>query len=559
MVAEMDRKEAVDLYRTLRTNWQTRNGEYDLARSRYRGDHWDPTTNPADANRYSLTMNYLKPVVDKSVQSLVGRVPALQVMPTDTDEVARRHAEALEGVLYGTWQANEIAKLLFKTAFDSFVLRRGLVYIWWDPATKMVRYKNCTPDHFYPEYDGDDVWRAVYISRRNTARLKKEYPDQADDIVCDSEADFGATNVDDVARFTSKDQTTIIDVFDIDGNHTRVMGNYVKSRDLGYPFKGLPFIEFPCFPQGGLSEPLNMIDQVVELNQYLDQLVSQKADIIARYANPTILDFNSGQSPEDIRRAVAAQGAVIPVRKDGNIALLNWQGTVPAIDEQITLVLDVIFDLTGKPRASFGQTVTNQSGIVTNLSLNPTLQSNEAHESVWGEALSTLNEYTLMLWEEFMKGDKIEFKGRYRTQGGSQKLYDVSITGKDIGGWYKNRIKWPSAIRTDDPVYVQNHLQQLQAQPFPAISLYTYLEEMGVEDVEAEIDRIGLQLEDPRFHPDRMTASVDAMTQLQGQTLPGSGMPAGDAFAPPPGADAAAADSYAAAGSPDQSVLANGA
>jgi hypothetical protein len=556
-MAEMDRKDAVDIFRKLRALWAARNGQYDTARERYNGKHWDSVTNPEPANRYSLTANYLKPIVDKSVQSLVGRVPALQVMPSATDEVARRHAESLEGVLYGTWEANEMSKILFKTAWDSFVLRRGIIYLWWDPRKKLVRYKNVTPDHFFPEYDGDDIWRCVYVSRRSTDRLKKEYPDFAEDIIPDSQADFGPTTSDDPARFSSPDETTIIDVFDIDGNHTRVMGNAVKSQNLKYPFKALPFVEFPCYPVGGLAEPLNLIDQVVELNQYLDQLISQKADIISRYANPTILDFNSGQSPEDIRRAVAAQGAVIPVRRDGNIALLNWQGTVPAIDEQITLVQDIIFDLAGKPRASFGQTMTNQSGIQTNLSLNPTLQSNEAHESIWGEALACLNKYTLMLWEEFMSGDQIEFNGNYQTDSGSNRIYDVAITGKDIGGWYKNRIKWPSAVRTDDPVYVQNHLQQLQAQPFPAISLYTYLEEMGVEDVEAEIDRIGLQLEDPRFHPDRMTAATNAVTALQGAQVPGTGLNAADAYAPPgmgapPGQDQAMTDSLAAAGSAAQ-------
>lgn len=554
-MADMDRKEVVDLYRELRATWSARNGEYDVARQRYNGIHWDDSTNPEPVNRYALTANYLKPVVDKSIQSLIGRVPAIQVMPSSTDEVARRHAESLEAVLYGTWHANDISQLLFKTAFDSFVLRRGIIYIWWDPKSKLVRYKHCTPDHFFPEYDGEEMWRCVYVSRRSTERLKREYPDFSDDIMPDSQVDWGPTSVDETARFTANDQTTVIDVFDVDGGHTRVMGNAVRSQKLKYPFKALPFIEFPCFPQGGMAEPLNAIDQVVELNQYLDQLISQKADIISRYANPTILDFNSGQSPEDIRRAVAAQGAVIPVRRDGDIRLLNWQGTVPAIDEQITLVMDMIYDLAGKPRAAFGQTVTNQSGIVTNLSLNPTLQSNEAHESVWGHALSRLNEYTLMLWEEFMSGDTIEFRGRYETPKGSQKIYEVSMTGKDIGGWYKNRIKWPSAIRTDDPVYVQNMLQQLQAQPFPAISIYSYLEEMGREDVEAEIDRIGLQLEDPRFHPDRMEAAVGAMTQLQGAQIPGTGMPAAEAVVP--GADAAAADSYAAAGTPDQEILAN--
>lgn len=552
----MDREEVFTLYRSLRANWSARNAEYDLARMRYRGDHWDDATNPEPVNRYSLTINYLKPFVDKSVQSLIGRMPAIQVMPSGTDEPARRHAEALEGILYGTWQANNAGQVFWNTAWDSFVLRRGLMYVWWDPKAEMVKFKNCTPDHFFPEYDGDDIWRCVYLSRRNTARLKAEYPDLADDIMSDSETDFPPTLQDDLARLTAKDNTTIIDVFDIDGNFTRVMGNAVVERNLTYPFKAIPFIDFPCYPQGGLAEPLNLIDQLVELNQYLDQLVSQKADIISRYANPPILDFQSGQAPEDIRRAVAAMGSVIPVRRDGDIRLLNWQGTVPAIDEQITLILDVLFDLAGKPRSSFGQTITNQSGIVTNLSLNPTLQSNEAHETIWGQSLSTLNEYILMLWEKFMPGKEIEFRGRYMTQTGGQKLYDVSLRGKEIAGWTKNRIKWPSAIRTDDPVYVQNHLQQLQAQPFPALSLYTYLEEMGREDVEAEIDRIGQQLEDPRFHPDRMTAAVGALGQLQDASLPMGSSPA-DPGMSPPGQDQAYAGALQSSGVPAQNALIN--
>jgi hypothetical protein len=555
-MSEMNRLEVMDLYRDLRARWGARNAEYNLARERYKGVHWDALTNPEPANRYSLTMNYLKPVVDKSMQSLIGRMPAIQVMPSGVDEVARRHAEALEGVLYGTWEANNAPKVFWNAAWDSFVLRRGLVYVWWDPKKEMVRFKNCTPDHFYPEYDGDEVWRCVYVSRRNTDRLKAEFPNLAEDIVSDSEADFPPTVLDDLARLGEKNQTTIIDVFDVDGNFTRVMGNAIIERNLGYPWKGIPFVEFPCFPQGGLAEPLNLIDQIVELNQYLDQLVSQKADIISRYANPTILDYQSGQAPEDIRRSVAANGAVIPIRRDGDIKLLNWQGTAPAIDEQITLVLDVLFDLAGKPRASFGQTVTNQSGIVTNLSLNPTLQSNEAHETIWGASLSRMNEYILQLWEKFMPGKEIVMRGRYASQTGSFKLYDVAIRGKDIGGWYKNRIKWPSAIRTDDPVYVQNHLQQLQAQPFPALSLYTYLEEMGREDVEAEIDRIAMQLEDPRFHPDRMEAAVGAL-----QTLGGSELPMGGAGPMPeegiPGDDAAYSDSLEASAVPNQASLIN--
>lgn len=518
-MAEMTRDEVVDLYASLRATWANRNGEYDLARRRYYGEHWTVDDNPALPNRYSLTLNYLKPFVDKSVQLLVGRLPAIQVLPPGTDEASRRLAEQEEGILYGTWYANNASSVFQRVAWDSFVLRRGFVYVWWDPDSERVRFKECAPEHFYPEYDGDDIYRAIYTQRRSTAVLKEQWPELASQIVSDDAMQYEFVAGSSLDRVAAPGQTTVIDLFHRDGSFARVMGNAFVTLDLNLPFEKVPFVEFPCYPVSGDTEPLNLIDQLVELNQYLDQLVSQHADIISKYANPTILDKGSGQPAEAIRQALGAPGAVIPVKKDGTIEILNWQGTIPAIQDQMTFVLDTLFDLAGKPRSSFGQTVTNQSGVVTNLALTPTLQSNEAHESIWGQKLSELNEWILALYEKNKAGEVIEMRGRKTSQTGSTKYFEVDITGAEIGGWYSNRIKWPSAIRTDDPVYIQNNLQQLQAQP-PAMSLYTYLERAGTEDVEAEIDRILEMTEDPRIFPDRLTGAVNAATSIAEAGLP---------------------------------------
>lgn len=561
-MADMDRSAVAQLYSTLRTTWAGRNAEYDLSRQRYHGEHWDAESNPRPQNRYSLTLNYLKPFVDKSVQLLVGRMPAIQVMPPGVEEDARRLAEQLEGVLYGTWERNFAGDVFHQTAWDSFVLRRGIVYIWWDPDKKLVRFKNVAPEHFYPEYDGDELYRAVYVQRRNTAVLKEMYPDEAEDIVDDDTMNYDPVSGASLDRTNAPGQTTVIDCYTRDGKFYRIMGNAFIERNLKMPWGGLPFVEFPCYPVSGETEPLNMIDQLIELNQYLDQLVSQQADIIARYANPVVLDKASGQSAESIRKAMGAPGAVIPIKRDGAIELLNWTGTSPAIEQQMTFVIDALFDLAGKPRSSFGQTITNQSGVMTNLALTPTLQSNEQHENLWGSRLSCLNEYILMLWEQNMAGDQIKFSGRYAKQSGTLKYYDVEITGEEIGGWYKNRIKWPSAIRTDDPVYIQNNLQQLQSDP-PAMSLYTYLERSGTEDVEAEIDRIQQQLEDPRLHPDRLQSAVGAASAIEQAGLPMDGEYGGfspdGGFGPPgltpDGGPAAFEDSLAAGAVPQKDAL----
>jgi hypothetical protein len=526
--------EIMDLFAKLKAKYSQRNAEYDLARQRYDGVMWDSVTNPEPEDRYSLTVNYLKPFVDKSVQMLVGRMPAIQVMPNGVDEVARRQAEAEEGILYSTWEANDAQEVLFDAAFNSFVLRRGVLYYWWDAAEARVRFKSCVPDNFYPDYDGKDIYRAIYVHRRPTDALKEEYPKDASLIFDDPGMFLTPIHGQDQPRLGGEGTTTVIDYYHRNGDYVRIAGEAVLvSAKLNYPVKEVPFIDVPCFVVGGELEPQNMFDQFVELNQYLCQLVSQKADIIKKFSNPTIVDYGSGQTPESVRRAVAADGAVIPARTDSKIELLTWNGQLPGIDEQITFVLDALYDIAGKPRSAFGQTITNQSGVVTNLALTPTLQSNEYHETIWGRRLSRLNERILMLWEAFGAGETIQYRGRVPAgmNGESSKFMNTSMVGEEIRGWYKNKIKWPSAIRTDDPAYVQNDLAQLTSDP-PAISLYTSLENRGVEDVEAEIDRINQQLMDPRMHPDRLTAAMDAATSWDqaamdpaGPALEASGTP----------------------------------
>ena len=543
----MNATELLDLYADLRRQWAARNGEYGVARLRYLGQHWDAATNPAPQNRYSLTLNYLKPIVDKSVQGLMGRLPGVQCLPPGVSEEANKLAEQVEGIIYGTWFGNDAERCFQKVAHDSFVLRRGLVYVWADRPAKRVRFRSVVPDNYFPMLDGDETVEAVYVSRRLTKQLQKENPKQAANIVEDVGSPYPAMVDADPNRLIQKGVTTVIDWFDRDGNTARLMGDVFMEQHKQYPFGEVPFLEFPCFALGAEREPANLFDQFVELNQYLDQLVSQKADVIKKYSNPTIIAKDTGQSPQDIRNTVSGDGGVLPIKATGDVSLLNWQGTPPAIEEQIALVMDALFDLSGKPRTAFGQTITNQSGVQTNLALNPTIQSNDFHESVWGGKLVQLNEWCLQLWEEISPSTPIIFRGRGPTGiGDATVYYETAVTGAEIGGWYKNRIKWPSATRTDDPAYVQMILAQMTASPHPTLSLISGLEELGVEDAQAEADRIVMQLEDPRLYPDRMTAMLGAAQTVAQGVMPGMNeMEAAGGAAAPAAAPVAPVDPYA--------------
>jgi hypothetical protein len=537
-----------------------RNGEYDVARQRVDGKLWGDSTNPTPHNRYSLSANYLLPITQKHVQLLMGRQPGIQVMPVGTDWDSREHAEKLEGVLYSTWDYSNAHELFQRVAWDGFVLRRGVLWYGWVPRDKMVKYHYVSPDDFYPEYDGDDIYHCILIHRRHVEALRRDYPSMADKIDPDNSGLTVPIYGQDQPRLNQMNYTTVIDYYDSDCNWMRLAGDTVLDKmNLAYTTKEVPFIEFPYNPSNGNREPKNGIDQLVELVQYLSQLISQKADIIRTYANPTIIDTMSGQSPEEIRRAVAADGSVLPVARDGKIEFLNWTGATPTIDDQITLIMDMIFDLSGKPRSAFGQTVTNQSGVVTNLALTPTLQSNEAQETIWGKRLSLLNRRTLELVEKFGAGKKLVYRGRVPIGADlrSTKLINLEFDGREVGGWYESRIKWPSAIRTDDPVYVQNVLSQLTSDP-PAISLYSALELLGHEDVESEIDRIQEQREDPRLSPETVAQNMGTAMQAGPGTLPGEVAGAGalgpTGPKPPPGL-APTGDALQASASPYREAL----
>ena len=361
----------------------------------------------------------------------MGRQPGIQVMPVGVDYAAREHAEKLEGVLYATWDYSNAHELFQRIAWDGFVLRRGVLWYGWVPKDKMVKYHYVSPDDFYPEYDGDDIYHCVLVHRRHIEALKRDYPEFADKLEPDNSGETALIYGQDQPRMNQTNYITVYDYYDSDCNWVRIAGDYILNKaNLGYKTKEVPFIEFPYNPSNGNREPRNGIDQLVELVQYLSQLISQKADIIRTYANPTVLDVMSGQAPEEIRRAVAAEGSVLASRP-------GRQYPLPQLGRL-------------RPRASMSKSRSSWTSSSTSLAsrvprsakrsrtspvwsptsrLTPTLQSNEAQETIWGKRLSLLNRRTLELVEKFGSGQKLVYRGRVPLGADlrSTKLIDLGV------------------------------------------------------------------------------------------------------------------------------------
>jgi hypothetical protein len=305
------------------------------------------------------------------------------------------------------------------------------------------------------------------------------------------------------------------------------MGDSVHKQNLGYGKLGVPVVLFPNVIPGDESMPFSDVDDIIELNAYLNQLLSQNAEIIKRYSNPTVLEKQSGQSPQSIRQTIQKAGGVIPIKRDGTIEYLNWTGTAPDIANQYDRVLELIRDLSGKPATSYGSMLSNQSGTASNMSMQPQVSSTEMKQGLTGRGLIQLNSAALCLTEKYLKGKEMTARAFAPARPGtsSWRALEAKFDPAEIEGWYKNRIKWPSAMRIDDPVFVQNQLAMSHgdAQNPKAQSQHTTMENLGIEDVERELDQIKQEYEDPRLHPERLTAATDAAVAMQG-LAPGSGM-----------------------------------
>jgi len=572
------------LYRQLQGAYSARNADYAFAREMYNGHHWGQggLTKPDSASkRYTLVANYVRSTVDKSVQLLLGQMPAIQVMPPGVDIDSRAKAEAMEALLYSSWDYNDAPIVLRRVAHNMILVRRGLIYYWWSSSENRPRFRSIAPDNFYPLYDGEDIIECVIVSRRSTRVLRRAYPKLASDIHPDDDGDdvfdesrwmnrvgsqndvldqtqsgVGGNDRDPVAL---SGQTTVLDWFDRNGNHVRVMGGAYFKQRIDYGLNTVPVIEFPFNLPGDEREPRSEINDIMDLNLYLDDLLSDAANVIRKFAHPTVLDMGSGVSPQTIAAALQKEGGIIPIRKDGDVKFLNWEGTPADFVSQYDRVQNLIYDLSAKPPASYGQTMTNQSGVATNMALSPTTSSTEERMSIFGHYLMELNMAILALYEKYSAGETIDVRGRKPKRAGvkATTFYEASIKGKDIAGWYSNRIRWPSMLRTDDPVYVQNELAKLQSKP-KAQSIYTTLENLGTEDSEMELDRIKEELEDPRLHPEVMESAVNAATALQGAQVP-TGMEGLDpALAQSGNLDEEMIDTNArAAGSPHAEQLTN--
>jgi hypothetical protein len=327
-----------------------------------------------------LTFNYAKVVVDKLTSYLMsGRDFAVE--PMRSSEEARGKARQAELALYRVHQENGIEQLDFDTEIDCAILGDACYKVIWDQETGGVRITS-------PDVQGVYTWRAGDDSSK-VWRLASRYNLSAEE----AELLYGVKPRGKEITVTELWTDT---EFELWLDNTRI-----EQKPNPYGF--IPFVIFP-----NLSEPkkfwgVSDITQIIEPQREFNRAMTQLSRILELSGNPVAVLENVEES-EDI---AVRPGAVWNIPEDAKAYLLDLLqgGGLRLHIDYINMLYRTLHDVSESPRAAFGGTERDLSGVAMELELQPLLQKVARKRIIRSAAYNQRSRLILRLIEKYRNED----------------------------------------------------------------------------------------------------------------------------------------------------------
>jgi hypothetical protein len=419
--------------------------------------------------RTNLVVNYARAVVDKGVSYLFGRGVHFSV-PEDAPLGAVR-ARLAERLLAQIAEENDLDLLLLHAATNAAALGDAALKVFWDAAAGRVRILNVDPFRFFPTWASDDVaalQRVAVCGRLAAAEARERYGWQG------------------VVR-SSVGEVETLEVWTAERFQLVVEGEVM--RDDPNPYRFIPFVHVPNLQPPNTSWGVSDLVDVIPLNRELDERMSDQADLIRYHADPPVV-FRGVERHSDL---AVGPGTVWDLPRDADVALLEWRGALPTLQEHVERVLRALYEVAETPRTSFGDSGRLLSGVALETELQPLIQRTLRKQVGWGAALRHVARMALLLSEQF--DDRLRRGG---TEEGGLPGFSLppGAGGGEEGSLarpalrfapYRVRVVWPPMLPRDDDAEAQRNLA-LVAGGLRAHR--SAMDALGVLEPEAELQRV---------------------------------------------------------------------
>jgi len=343
----------------------------------YHGLHWEGRERRGEKH---LTFNYAKVFIDKITSYLMSGVN-FTVEPVEGSDEARARAEKAEAALYHVYDDNNLEQLDFETETDCAILGDACFKVIWDQEAKRVSVTAPDIQGIYTWWVGDDtskVWRVA--SKYNLTQ----------DVV------------EGLYKVKTKDKTaSIIEVWTVRDFELWIDGAQVERKPNPYGF--IPFVIYPNLREPKKFWGISDLSQIIEPQRELNRATSQLSKILELSGNPIAVLENVEES-EDI---AVRPGAVWNIPEDAKAYLLDLLqgGGVSLHIDYINLLYRILHDVSESPRAAFGGTERDLSGVALEIELQPLLQKVKRKRIIRTAAYNQRNRLILKLLEKYRDED----------------------------------------------------------------------------------------------------------------------------------------------------------
>ena len=397
----------------------------------YHGVHWEGRERWGEKR---LTFNYAKVVIDKVTSYLMSGVN-FAVDAIEDSEAARAEAQKAEVALLQVCGENNLEELDFETEIDCAILGDACYKVIWDQEKKGIRVTA-------PDIQGIYAWRMGDDNSR-VWRIASKYNLTADE----AETQY---------QIKPKGKTaTVVELWTAQDFKLWVDSKQVEKKPN--PYGVIPFVIYPNLREPKRFWGISDLSQIIEPQREFNRAVSQLSRILELSGNPIAVLENVEES-EDI---AVKPGAVWNVPEDARAYLLDLLqgGGVRLHIDYINLLYRILHDVSESPRAAFGGTERDLSGVALEIELQPLLQKVRRKRIIRTAAYNRRNRLILKLLE------------MYR--------------GESFGN-YNLRVVWNPVLPRDMAKLVSNEQTLVQS---GIHSRRKAMDEVGVEDPEMEFGK----------------------------------------------------------------------
>ncbi len=472
-------------YSLLCTTFAMRNAEYQVLRKVFDGDFVGAQAAKAigDAQfseRIKLIYNICNATVRRYMDQL-SAPPRIEAVPkswTDEDlERADKQTKFLEYV----YEQNNFNVRLMQAGFYQSLLDNAVWHTRPNPNGKCkIKLELGIPDFYYPVVSSDDwneVRGVIYAFRKFNPGAWQQNPMRPP-----------------VDGTLGQNTDVVVEWWDNKYFMRFENGKLIATiqHDLGeIPWRKADNIPIPHRFRGQGD-----VDQAIGLNEYLNMLMSDMADMINYAANP--IAVVRGTKVGGVNLPFAPR-AVWELERDAQVGFLQWSGAPPSVEAQLIRSIQAIEDTTGVSSPAFGREIPSgtsgsavrslMAGFNTRLGTKQTLMGGALVGANYD--ICNMAEKLFPNWEVPVVG--IAQQGKFRG-----KQIDYVVKPKDFNGWYKTRLIFPPA----DPTTA--YFQEMDKMAKAVQSRETTMRNVGITDIHDELQRIKAENLEAAAHANNM-------------------------------------------------------